>query len=432
VQALTDTVDLPRLRRTLLHAGYAIGIGALVTAAAVGVIAQVRPGGLAVTGVLAQSPLNLRASIILHSASVALVLTLLWTRLIAPVPAILRLRPMVKMTLGLCVLSPLLTMGANWCIVTGCTADHVALLPALSMVATAVLYAIVMHPLSGTAGTSLGARLVLRSGYVWLLVTSVLQCAWITSRVLLNDDRVLWFLERPTIEMGLLGFVAFSVIGVLMTNLEAVYHSRSLAQELMRSYQFANGMIIAWGLMEAWSLRYPASYQALAAALVGLTILITLTNITMSSGLLSRRALPGLSYSDSGTDGAWANGLASASLAMMVVGAALIATTGVVAAASGAPPQPELFASVLMAIGMGTLPLSAAAVMASMHRGLSACAGMGSIVVGAGALISLLLWSMDTLVDRPMAVFLAGAEGTIAIGLVIVLLCVLPMRLPAS
>lgn len=398
-------------------------------AVGLGVAASLRPSGLGVASALASDPLHLRAGVILFYGSVALLLSVLWARLSSDAAAIIRLRDHVTRALILCAVGPLLVLAANWAIVTGVTSDHLALLPAAAPLAIAVLYTVVVHPLSGITGAGLAARLVLRSSYVWLLASAALQFAWVAARVFGDRPDFLWYLERPTVEIALLGFGITAALGVLLTNLNVVYHSRNMAQTLMRTYQAANGLIVLWGLSLMWSIRFPGGYQGLASAVIGIMLMILLAVVVRSSGLLARRNLPWLG-SAGDRDGAWASGLASMVMLLVCVTGGLVAVSGVVVAALGDQPPRGLLGAQVVAVGLGIVPLAVAAAVAAMLKRFSIAPAAGSMLVAAGALAGLVLWSVGGLVEHSIAAVTLGAEMVIAVGLLLLVLAIQNVTVP--
>jgi hypothetical protein len=202
----------------------------LAVAIGLGVVSTLRPSGLAVAPSIASTPMHFRYSVALFYGCVAMVLSIFWFRLAIDARVIKALRHQVSRALLLCAAGPLVTVAANWAIVEGITSRHVALLPALIAPAVAGLYAVTTHRLSGITGVGLGARLVLRSSYVWLIVGSCLQLLWVAVRVFGDGGNLLWFVERPTLELTMLGFGISAAVGVLLTSLNATYHSRDLTQ----------------------------------------------------------------------------------------------------------------------------------------------------------------------------------------------------------
>ncbi|MBD3291849.1 MAG: hypothetical protein GF393_02930, partial [Armatimonadia bacterium] len=258
---MDQSVDESHNTSDVLHQGALIGAWGLIIAICLGPAADLRASGLGVAPALASTPLHFRHSIALFYGCAALLLSVLWSRLASDAPVIAQLRRHVSHALLLCAIGPLVVLGANYAIVTGITSRHLALLPAAIPAVVAALYALTTFRLSGITGVGLGARLVLRGSYVWLLTGAGLQFAWVAARVFSGRQDLLWFIERPVLEVTMLGFAISAALGVLFTSLNAMYHSRDLTQTVMRGHYVANGLVLLWGLSLMWSTRFPGSYQ---------------------------------------------------------------------------------------------------------------------------------------------------------------------------
>jgi len=415
----------------VLRTGAAIGGAAVAVAAGLGAVAGMRSSGLGVAGALASDSLHLGASMLMFCGGVSLVLAMLWARLGCDTPSIARLCAQVRQTLTLCAVTALLFLVTNYGIVVHVLPAAFALLPALGALAIAVRYTVIVHPLSGITGVGLGARLVLRSSYVWLIVAATLQLAWVAARSLGGAPNALWFIERATIELGLIGFGIPAALGVLQTNLNVVYHSRNMHQALMRWHYVTNGLLVVWGLTEMWAMRFPGSYQSLLAAVLGVGLLIFLSLIAASSGLLERRRPSGVSRS-SADDGQWAIRLAAAAMVLTAVMGVLVAVSATTAAAVGGQPLRGLLGAEVAAVGLGVVPLSFAAAFAAMRGRLSGATGFGAVLIAAGTGVSVVLWSLASLVAGAMGALASGAELIAAAGVVLVCIGVLRTPEPAE
>lgn len=408
--------DRSHNRNDILRTGVPIGAGGLIVAVGLGVVADLRPSGLDVAAPLASDPMHLRYSIALFYGSVALLLSVLWSRLSSDAPVVARLRRHVFGALWLSAIGPLLVPAANYAMVTGLTSRHLALLPALLAVVVAALYALTAHRLSGITGVGLGARLMLRSSYIWLLIATGMQFVWVAARVLTGRGDLLWFIERPTLEVALLGFGISASLGVLLTSLNVMYHSRDMTQVLMRGYHGANGLVLLWGLSLMWSIRFPGGYQGLVAAVVGIALMIAFTILAGSSGLLDRQRLPWLGSADPG-DGRWASGLASVLMLLVVLAGVLVAICATLLPALGGQPPDGLFAAQGVAVCLGVIPLAVASAMAATARGAGVGPTVGSVFVAIGAPAGTALWAVTGLIAWT-ALPAIGAEVLVAIGLV--------------
>ncbi|MGI5816605.1 MAG: hypothetical protein ACOX9R_00760 [Armatimonadota bacterium] len=377
-----------------------------------------RVAGLGVAPALASEALHLRSAVILFYGCVALLLSVLWSRLARDAPVIAQLRGHVDRTLILCAIGPPLVLAANYAIVRGLISDVVALLPAALALAVAGLYSAVAHRLSGITGVGIAARLVLRSSYAWLSVAALAQFAWVAARVFGSHADLLWYLERPALEVAAIGFGLTAALGVLLTNLNTVYHSRNITQTLMRTCQAANGLIALWGLSLMWSMRFPGGYQGLASAVIGISLLFVLARVAASSGLLQRFRLPRQSDRGGG-DGPLAGTLAAAVMLLVAITGVLVGMSAVLLAATGEQPAAEMLAAEIVAIGLGMVPLSLGAAVSARARGVVAGLSAGSLLIGVGTLLGLILWPLRGALADPLGGLAAGAEILIAAGIVL-------------
>ncbi len=407
-------------RPRILQTGALVGAGGLIVAIALGMAANWREGGLGVAAPLASNSLHLRALCVLFFASVALVASCLWSRVAGDVVSLAPLRVRLKQMLILCAAGPVLLVATNYAIIRGFLPDYVALLPVLAALAVAVLYAGIAYPLSGTTGVGLGTRQILRSSCIWLLVAAGLHLAWTTARIVGDRPDLLLIMERPALEVGMIGFCITASFAVLLTNLSFIYHSRQMTQTLVRTHQFLNGLTALWGITLMWAMRFPGGYQGLVSAVIGVGLMILLAINAGSSGLLTwRRQIGG---KDRSNDGVWAGRIAAFSMLLVVISGVLIGITGVTLAGLGQRPPHELVGALVAAAGLGLVPLSVTAGVAPLMRRRERPLVAGAAFVGAGVMLSALLWSVEALSSRPVAVYAVAAEVLVAVGLSLIVL----------
>jgi len=400
----------------LRRAGLVVGFAATAVGLALGMTGHLRAGGLAVAPALARDALALMAQVQVFAGAPALMMTLLWAALANGSPAVRRIRPYLSSGLVLCALSPAVRIAANWAIVSGRIPDHFALLPAFADGGIAVFFTLVVFPLSGKAEVGLSGRLMLRSSCWWLIGGAGAQFVCAGARVVLDHPAMLWFLERPYIEAALLGFVLLSGLGLMLATLPMVALNRNLIQSLLRSHQTLNALVFAWAVLQAWSLRYPGSYQSLALALIGFGIIACVAVIAANSGLMAGwQSLP--------TDYADQEGrrtevvLISTAIGFMLLAGALFALTAFVSAATRSAPAGTMVAAVLsLAVGMVSV------VTVAVARGL--CAWPPRVVMAAvfaivfGVVTAVLLWLLSLVVERPLDPMIGAGEGLAGLGLV--------------
>lgn len=406
-------------RNWVLHTGIVVGAGGLLVGVMLGLGAEWRSAGLGVAPALASDSQHLRALVMLLYGCTALVSSILWSRLSSDAPAVARLRGHMRLLVIFCGIGPLLTVLLNYTIFTGITPDHLGLLEPLLALAVAALYAMVVHRLSGITGVGMGARLMLRSSYIWLTVTAALHLVWTATRVFGDNPRILWFVERPTIEVAMIGFGIPAALGVLLVSLHAIYHSRNMTQTLMGTYQLTNGLVVLWGASLMWVVRFPGGYQGLASAVVGIALMILLASIAGSSGFLERRSLPWVNGSTP-VDGPWAVAMASMTMLLIVVTGVLIGVSGIVLAGLGQQPPVGTFAAELMAVALGLVPLASAAAVATGMPGKPTRLAVGASMVAVGAVGATMLWSLSGVVERSVGIPTGLAELLIAGGLVLI------------
>lgn len=420
------TDDRPRILRT----GALVGAGGLTVAIALGMAANWREEGLGVAAPLASNSLHLRTLCVLFFASVAPVASVLWRRLASDVPSMAPLRVRLEQLLILCAAGPVLLVAINYAIVRGFAPDYVALLPALTALAVAVLYAGIAYPMSGTTGVGLGTRQILRSSCIWLLIAAGLHLAWTTARIVGDRPDLLLIMERPALEVGLIGFCITASFAVLLTNLSFIYHSRQMTQTLVRTHQFLNGLTALWGLTLMWAMRFPGGHQGLVSAVIGVGLMILLAINARSSGLLRWRGQRG--GKGRSEDGVLAGKIAAFSMMLVVIAGVLIGLTGVTLAGLGAQPPHELLGALVAVVGLGLAPLSVAASVAPLMRRRETPLVAGAAFVGGGVILSALLWSVEALSSRSVAVHAVAAEVLVAVGLVLIVLRIRMMRWAGS
>ncbi|MGC9319292.1 MAG: hypothetical protein ACP5KN_14765 [Armatimonadota bacterium] len=379
-------------RDPLWRGALTTGFAGLVVGLGIGAVALLRPEGLGVAAVLASSPLHLQALVLILCGCVPVVLGLTWEAARLEAASLMRVRPWV---LGGVVLSAAgggLAIVANWLAVTGHTSGVIGLLPSLVWLGAAFCYVSAVYPLSGSSSVGLSGRLLLRSSCLWLAVVAAYQFSWVCARVFLGNLKILWFLERPTIEVALLGFVAFASLGLMLAALPTAVNYRNLIQTLLRAHHTANGLVFAWGALQMWSIRYPGGYQNLVLALISLGIVIVVAVVVASSGLLSRWQTL--------WDGAHTGNRLTSALAILAVGyfvalAILLAITAFVAAAAGRIPPPELLESCLLAVSVGMSSVCALVVSSCLIRELPPVSRLGAGASTAGVVIAVLLTIMS-------------------------------------
>ncbi|MGD9498653.1 MAG: hypothetical protein AB7Y46_20330 [Armatimonadota bacterium] len=414
-------LDLPWDIAAVRRAGLIVGLGALATGLALSLAAHLRPSGLGVAPALAHSPVHLQAQIQVFAGCVALIVTLLWSALSRSGILVGRTAPLVVGTIALSALAVLTRLLLNWAMVTGHLADHWSLIPAVGDLALAALFLSAVFPLSGATDVGLSGRLLLRSSSWWLLASAVGQFTAILARVL-GTGSGLNHLERPSLEVALLGFVMLGGLGVMLATLPLVSLNRNLIQTLLRTHQAANGLIAAWGLLQGWSIRYPGGYHSLLLALVGTGILASVIVIAANSGLLARwQAETALTEAEGGRRSELIP--ASAAIGLMVLGAVIFAITGLLAALN--VPNQETVAAELMvfAVGMATVVSVAVMTWVCGWSGWSATAGTAATAFGAAT--ASLLWILSLAVERSLDPIIGAAEvvacaGMLALALVTV------------
>ena len=401
----------------LRRAGLLVGFTVTAVGLALGITGHVRAGGLALAPAIARDPLHLMAQVQVFAGCPALMVTLLWAALANGSPSIQRIRAYLSSAIVLCALSPPVRIAVNWAIVTGRIPDHFALLPALADCAIAVLFVLVVFPLSGKTAVGLSGRLMLRSSCWWLIGAAGAQLVCAGARVFLDHPAMLWFLERPYIEAALLGFVLLSGLGLMLATLPMVALNRNLIQSLLRSHQTLNALVFGWAVLQAWSLRYPGSYQSLALALIGFGIIACVAVIAANSGLVARwQSLP-TDYGDQAgrrTEVA----LISTAIGFMLLAGALFAITAFVSAATRTAPAGALAAVVLsLAVGMVSVVTVAVARGVCDWSARLAMAGVFAVVFGVAT--ASLLWMLSIVVERPLDPMIGAAEALAGLGLLV-------------
>ncbi len=401
----------------LRRAGLLVGFTVIAVGLALGITGHVRAGGLAVAPALARDPVALMAQVQVFAGCTALMSTLMWAALANSGPAFRRLRPLVSTIIVLCVLSPVIRILANWAIVTERIPDHFALLPALADTAIAVLFTAIIFPLSGKTEVGLSGRLMLRSSCWWLIGAAGSQLACVAARVFLDLPAALWFFERPYIEAALLGFVLLSGLGLMLATLPMVALNRNLIQSLLRSHQTLNMLVFAWAMLQAWSLRYPGSYQSLALALTGFGIIACVAMIAANSGLMAGwQSLP----IDHGEETVRRSevALTSTAIGFMLLAGTLFAITAFVGAATRTTPVAALAAAVLsLSVGMVSVVTVAVARRRCGRLPRAVMAAVFAIVFGVAAAV--LLWLLSLVVERSLDAMIGTVEAAAGLGLLV-------------
>jgi hypothetical protein len=178
-----------------------------------------------------------------------------------------------------------------------------------------------------------------------------------------------------------------------------------------------------------WSLRFPGSHQGLVSAVLAVALLLILGIIIHSSGLLARENIPFLGGRVP-SDGVWAGGLASVVALLVIVAGVLVAATGVVLAALGEQPPEQLMGGQLVAVGMGVVPLAVLASVAAIRKELDTLASTGAALIIAGSVTGLVFWSVQWLVERPIAGLTHTSEMMVGLGIVLVVLAVQRVDMP--
>ncbi|MEA3400667.1 MAG: hypothetical protein U9R79_05410 [Armatimonadota bacterium] len=409
----------------LWRGALATGFAGLTVGLGLGAVALLRPEGLGVAPVLASSPLHLQAMLLILCGCVPLALGLTWESARLEAPSLMRVRPWV---LGGVVLSAAgggLAIIANWLVVTGYTSDVIGLLPGLVWLGVAFCYVSAVYPLSGSGSVGLSGRLLLRSSCLWLAAAAASQFSWIAGRVFLDNPKIMWFVERPTIEVGLLGFVALASLGLMLAALPTAVNHRNLIQALLRSHHAANGLIFGWGSLQTWSLRYPGGYQNLVLALVALGIVIVVAVVAVNSGLLDRwQAL----WDGTHSDDRLRSVLAVLAMGFFVALAVLLAITAFAAAAAGRIPPPELLESCLLAVAVGMSSACALVLTSCFMRDVPQVTSLGAAATTAGVVMAMLLVIMSIPVERSLADLIGGSYLLAMAGLAALALSSLPWR----
>ncbi len=411
--AVNDTGIVDGCSTAVRRGGFVVGFSAIAVGLALGLTGHVRESGLAVQAALARNPLHLMAQIQVFSGCAVLLVTTLWATLRSEHAAAVRLRSLIIGIVGLSGLSVLLRVFGNWAIVTGRVSDHAAVLPALMDVVVGVLFVSAAYPLSGRTDVGLSGRLMIRSSSWWLVGTAGFELLCTGGRIITNQPSFMWFFERAYIEAALLGFVMMGGLGVMLATLPMMSLNRDLNQTLLRSHQPINALVLGWGLLQAWSLRYPGSYQSLVLAVVGVGILGLMLLIALRSGLAGRwqRALALPAVDNRRAEVVL---VAGAVMFILLAGVLFVATAFVSVATRSAPDEALAGAVLSLAVGMIVVVVTAAA-----RRG---CDRANSLIMGAvgavvmGVIISSLLWALSLVVDRPLDGVIGCAEGIAALG----------------
>ncbi len=398
-------------------------LGALGIAAAVGVgaVAHFREAGFGVAPVLASKLLHFRASILLFGGCLAPLVSVLWAKLSSDAEAIARMQQYLVATLVLCLAIPPVLLAINYAMVMGVLSDHFALLPALMMLAAAILYAVIMHPLSGITGVGLSSRVLMRTSALWLTVTAALQLLWMSARIFGDVPDMLWYIERPAIEIALLGFAIPAALTALVACSSNMYHSRDMTRVVLRTHYPLNGLVVMWTLVGMWTLRFPGGYQNLAAPVIGIGLFVVLLVIAMGSGLLVWRSVWGV-RSEQSSEGPWALRIGSMVMMLLIAEGLLVAVDGTARAALSSQPLPPLLTAQTVITGLGIVPLAVAASLAALRPSMDLIFGTGVALIAAGAAAALLMRPVEGIVERSIAGLATGAEILIVLGAVLIAL----------
>jgi len=244
--------------------------------------------------------------------------------------------------------SAALAVCLNWAIVVGHVADHMALIPAILDLVAAGLYAATIVQVVSRAEGPLAMAMLLHSGAAWLLAYAGSQFTYTAGRVFLDNDKLLWFFDTPTMEMALLGFLVPTGLGLALGQAALAARSRALLRSLPVTLQATNLCILLWVVLRIWCDRYPGGYQQLVLALVGLGLFTCVMKIVSDSAPLS-------GWWRAGGKGTVTSGDCPQSLALVFLGiaAALLAVGAIIAAGLGSAPPRELFAAVVLALTVG-------------------------------------------------------------------------------
>lgn len=393
--------------------GFVVGFSAIAVGLILGLTGHVRESGLAVQPALARNPLHLMAQIQVFAGCAALLVTTLWATLRNGHSGRARLRPLIVALIGLCGLSVLLRVIGNWAIVTGRVTDHAAVLPALIDVVVGVLFVLAAYPLSARTDVGLSSRLMIRSSSWWLGGSAGFELLCTGGRSVANHPSFMWFFERAYIEAALLGFVMMGGMGVMLATLPAMSLNRDLNQVLLRSHQPLNALIIGWGLLQAWSLRYPGSYQSLVLVVVGVGIAGLMFLIAFKSGVMSRwqKALALPAEDNRRAEVVLVTG---AILYMLLAGVLFVVTAFVEVATRTAPEEALAGAVLALAVGMVVAVVVAGARRDCKRASSLIMAAVGAVVMG--VIIASLLWTLNLVVDRSLDGTIGCAEGLAVLG----------------
>ena len=412
--------DLGNVCRT----GFCLGLVAFLGGLLIGAVQLARPEGFGTFPSIAADALHLQARVQLFGGCLVLALANLWGITRPRGAGNDGLRRLLVATILISSVSAGLAVLLNWAIVTGHVADHLGLLPAVLDLLAALLYALTAASLLSSAESSLAVDALVHGGAVWLVLYAAAQLTWTAGRVFLDNDRLLWFVDAPAMEAGLLGFLAPTGFGLLLKGLPDVAHNRGMLRTVPQVFQAAHLCLALWLWLRIWCLRYPGSYQRLVFALTGLGILVCILKIVTDSGLLkSLRRAPPVSRGKGAVVG-----VLPASLAFLVVSAMLFASAAIYAAgASSAPPRP-LFGGLTLALTLGFFAILAFGLLTAAHAAPAEPPAGYRLVMAAcwflagGTALSILLRAMATVVERSLNAYTVGADGIAVVGLVMLAL----------
>ena len=418
--------------------GFGLGVAALIGGLAIGATPLARRSGLGISPAIAADALHLQARVELIGGCLLLALALLWA--MGRPRSADRLRSLVTATMLTGLASAALAVCLNWAIVVGRVADHMALIPAILDLVAAGLYAVTIVQVVSRAEGPLAMAMLLHSGAAWLLAYAGSQFTYTAGRVFLDNDKLLWFFDTPTMEMALLGFLVPTGLGLALGQAALAARSRALLRSLPLTLQATNLCILLWVVLRIWCSRYPGGYQQLVLALVGLGLFACVMKIVSDSAPASGWWRAG----GKGTVIPLGRDDCPQFLAMLFLGiaAALLAVGAIIAAGLGSAPPRELFAAVVLALTVGFFATLTSGLLGMSYVGQASSLPAGPPsprlwrlnwkpasrllavacwCVAAGVGLSMALWLMSTVVERSLAGLTLGAEVGLGFAVVVLL-----------
>jgi len=401
------------------HVGFGLGLVALLGGLLIGVVHLARPEGFGTAPAVAAEALHLRTRVQLIGGCLVLAATVLSATLRSRRARHGQLALLLVAVLWTSLGSAALAVLLNWAIVTRHAADYLGLLPALLELVAVALYAGLATMVLAGADGPLAVAMLVQNGMAWLLLYAVAQLIWTAGRVFLDNDRLLWFVDTPAMEAGLLGFLVPTGLGLLLGGLPDLSHGRAMLRTVPQAVQTMSICLALWLVLRVWCIRYPGSYQQLVLALVGLGILLCVLKMAEGSGLtdpwrrggapqvgrqLAVQALP-------------------FSLLFLIAAALLVAVVGVYTAGANRPPPQGLFAALGLSLTWGFFVTLAGPLMVTRIQGRAALSTQTRrrIVVAwsclaVGSALAAGLWAMTAVVERSLNLLVVGAEGLTAVG----------------